>query len=58
VFEKTWRDPQKYLERRLTEAAYKAAGTHLCAVDGVADGTLREGHIAMRSKVGYFMGCG
>jgi hypothetical protein len=25
VFEKTWRDPQKYLERRLTEAAYKAA---------------------------------
>ena len=26
VFEKTWRVPQRYLERRLTEAAYKAAG--------------------------------
>ncbi len=26
MFEKTWRDPQEYLEGRLTEAAYKAAG--------------------------------
>ncbi len=25
VFERTWRDPQVYLEGRLTEAAYKAA---------------------------------
>jgi hypothetical protein len=25
VFEKPWRDPQRYLEGRLTEAAYKAA---------------------------------
>jgi hypothetical protein len=60
VFEKTWRDPQKYLEGCLTEAAYKAAryANFHGAVDGVVDGTLWDGYIATRSKIGYFMGCG
>jgi len=32
-------------------------GTYMGAANGVADGTLWDGYIAMRSKIRYFMGC-
>jgi hypothetical protein len=30
----------------------------MSAVDGVVGGTLWDGYMATRSKIGYFMGCG